>query len=79
MLPTPPERHDAPPVPRHVQLTPVRVAGNTSMTVAPTTSFGPPFVATIVYDTGSPQVTPVRLSLRVSARSAYVMPLVTVV
>jgi hypothetical protein len=48
MSPTPPERQDAPPVPTHVQLTPVRVAGNASLTVAPTTLLGPAFVATIV-------------------------------
>jgi len=48
MLPTPAGTQVAPPVPTHVHVTPSRLGGNVSLTVAPVTLLGPTFVATIV-------------------------------
>ena len=48
MLPLPEGLQTPPPVPTHVQVTPVSAAGNISVTVAPTASVGPAFVTVIV-------------------------------
>lgn len=48
MLPLPDAGQLDPAVAEHVQLVPVRVAGNVSVTVAPVITDGPAFVATIV-------------------------------
>jgi hypothetical protein len=48
MSPTPFGAPHVPPfIPTQVQVTPVRLAGNVSITVAPVTGFGPLLVATI--------------------------------
>ena len=41
MSPLPDAGHAPPPVPAHVHVTPVSVAGNMSVTVAPLASLGP--------------------------------------
>src|SRR6478735_1766671 len=53
-----------------VHVTPVTIAGTVSATVAPVAVDGPPFVATIVYDTGVPGTWPVAPSVLVIDRSA---------
>src|SRR5262245_37756959 len=71
MLPLPPAAPQlAPPAAAHVQLTPVKPAGNASATAAPGASLGPGFVATIVYVSGPPGVAWSWPSLLAMARSA---------
>ena len=48
MLPVPAAGQLLPALAAHVHVTPVSVAGTVSITVAPTTAFGPLLVATIV-------------------------------
>ena len=48
MLPEPLAVHEEPAEAVQVQVTPVRLAGNVSATVAPVTAVGPAFLATIV-------------------------------
>src|SRR6185295_5296893 len=56
--PAPPEVAQVPPpLPRHVHVAPEIEAGTRSITVAPLTSLGPLFDATIVYETTPPGVT----------------------
>ena len=69
--PTPPDvPHVPPPLPRHVHVAPEIAAGTRSITVAPSTSLGPLFDATIVYETTPPGVTEAEPSVLVIARSA---------
>ena len=48
MSPLPDAGHAPPPVPVHVHVTPVSVAGNVSVTVAPLASLGPSGLVTVM-------------------------------
>ena len=48
MLPLPDAGHAPPPVAAHVHVTPVRVAGKASVTVAPLASLGPSGLVTVI-------------------------------
>ena len=61
--------HDAPPLPEHVQLTPVSDPGTLSTICAPTTGPGPLFRPTIVYVSDDPGLTVVIESVLVMLRS----------
>jgi hypothetical protein len=71
MLPDPLAAQLPPPAPRHVQVTPVIVAGTVSATVAPFAALGPAFDATIVYAMERPGTAVVCPSVFVIERSAW--------
>ena len=70
MLPAPEAVHVPPVEPMHVHVAPTSDAGTLSLTVAPTASDGPAFVATMVYDTGVPGTAVATPSVLVIDRSA---------
>src|SRR3970040_2234631 len=70
MFPLPAAGQLEPPDAAQVQVTELSCAGNTSLTVAPTTALGPALLATIVYVSVPPWLTPVTPSVFVIARSA---------
>ena len=70
MSPDPLAEQTPPPASTHVQLTSVIVVGTASATVAPVTSLGPAFHATIVYVIGNPGDSSVWPSVFVIDRSA---------
>jgi hypothetical protein len=57
----------------HVHVTPVRLAGKLSVTVAPVTTDGPALLTVIVYVTGEPAPVVVRPSIFVIDRSAVIV------
>ena len=70
IVPEPEAAHDEPAEATHVQVTPVRVAGGVSVTVAPTMVDGPGFDATIVYEIAVPATDDIAPSVFVIDRSA---------
>ena len=70
MSPVPLDAHVAPVDAAHAQVALVNVDGNASVTVAPITSDGPLFVATIVYVTVMPGIAFATASVLVMCRSA---------
>jgi hypothetical protein len=70
MLPEPLAGQVDPAEALHVQLIPLKVAGNVSVTVAPVTLLGPLLVTVMVYVTDVPGAAVVCPSVLVTARSA---------
>ena len=62
-----------PPEATHVHVTPVRLAGKVSATVAPVAADGPALLTVIVYVTGEPAGVVVRPSVLVIERSAWML------